>query len=96
MRVEVIDPVAEYAALMETGLSKNFHEMFAPFGLDPEKPEFWEGGLALIGKYMNDLIHDKDKKFTPRALAEMPKALEAASDFPSVPLPPPQPPAPGL
>ncbi len=48
--------VESYIELLETGNTRNFHEMFESFGLDPETPEFWEEGLSLIAQYMDELI----------------------------------------
>ena len=47
--------VENYIGLLETGITRNFYEMFQPFGLDPETPEFWQGGLSLIDKYLTEL-----------------------------------------
>jgi oligoendopeptidase F len=47
--------VQNYIGLLETGITRNFYEMFQPFGLDPETPEFWQQGLSLIDKYLTDL-----------------------------------------
>jgi len=49
----------DYIELLETGMTRNFREMFAPFGLNPELPEFWEGSLSLLDRYLNDLVRDK-------------------------------------
>jgi oligoendopeptidase F len=47
--------VENYIGLLETGITRNFYEMFQPFGLDPETPEFWQHGLSLIDKYLTEL-----------------------------------------
>jgi oligoendopeptidase F len=47
--------VENYIGLLETGITRNFYEMFQPFDLDPETPEFWQHGLSLIDKYLNEL-----------------------------------------
>ncbi len=48
--------IENYIGLLESGLTKNLYEMFQPFGLDPESREFWENGLSLNEKYLNELI----------------------------------------
>ncbi len=52
------DFVGKYIELLETGLTRNMQDMFRPFGLDPETPDFWEKGFALIGKYIDRLEKD--------------------------------------
>ncbi len=47
--------VDNYIELLETGITRNLYEMTQPFDLDPETPEFWQKGLSLIDKYLNDL-----------------------------------------
>lgn len=48
--------IENYIGLLESGLTQNLYEMFQPFGLDPETREFWENGLSLNEKYLNELI----------------------------------------
>lgn len=52
--------IENYIGLLESGLKKNLYEMFQPFDLDPETSAFWENGLSLNEKYLNELI-DLDK-----------------------------------
>ena len=47
--------VDNYIELLETGITRNLYEMTQPFDLDPETPEFWQKGLSLIDKYLNEL-----------------------------------------
>ncbi|MBI1214485.1 MAG: hypothetical protein GC185_01540 [Alphaproteobacteria bacterium] len=47
--------VQNYIDLLETGITRNLFEMCQPFDLDPETPEFWEKGLSLMDKYLNEL-----------------------------------------
>lgn len=69
--------VQNYIELLETGITRNLHEMTRPFELDPETPEFWEKGLSLIDKYLGDLekmdvkpqAAQKFKPKTPKAPA---------------------------
>lgn len=56
--------VADYIDLLETGITKNLYEMFRPFELDPETPEFWEKGLSLMDKYIGELENPSGK--TPK------------------------------
>ncbi len=58
--------VENYIGLLETGITRNLYEMTKPFDLDPETPEFWEKGLSLIGKYLDD-IEKMDSQPTPAA-----------------------------
>ena len=39
----------------------DYKEIFAPFGLNPESREFWQGGLNLIGYYLDQLEELTDK-----------------------------------
>ncbi|MFN7113759.1 MAG: M3 family metallopeptidase [Alphaproteobacteria bacterium] len=48
--------IENYIELLEAGLTKNLYEMFQPFDLDPESREFWENGLSLNAKYLDELI----------------------------------------
>ena len=58
--------VENYIGLLETGITRNFYEMFEPFGLDPETPEFWQKGLSLVDKYLTEL----EKLDAPQAAAK--------------------------
>lgn len=60
--------VQNYIALLETGMTKGLHEMFAPFNLDPEEKEFWQTGVKLIEGYLHELLVPK-----PAAPATTPK-----------------------
>jgi oligoendopeptidase F len=61
--------VENYIGLLETGITRNFYEMFQPFDLDPETAEFWQHGLSLIDKYLTDL----EKTDGPKAVPAAPK-----------------------
>jgi len=65
----VAEFVENYTEMLETGITRNLYETFSPFGLDPELPEFWESGLALINKYLDELIQHDDKKPAPKTKA---------------------------
>jgi oligoendopeptidase F len=66
--------VENYIGLLETGITRNFYEMFQPFGLDPETPEFWQNGLSLMDKYMTELEKMDDKpQAKPAAKPRAPK-----------------------
>ncbi len=69
--------VENYIGLLETGITRNFYEMFQPFGLDPETPEFWQGGLSLIDKYLTQLEQldapQPVAKIAPKAAPKSPK-----------------------
>jgi oligoendopeptidase F len=45
----------KYFALLEAGGSRHHRELLAPFGLDATDPAFWEKGLALIGRMIDEL-----------------------------------------
>ncbi|TAL26900.1 MAG: hypothetical protein EPN97_18625 [Alphaproteobacteria bacterium] len=92
--------VENYIGLLETGITRNFYEMFQPFDLDPETPEFWQHGLSLIDKYLTDLekmdsAPQPAAKAAPKVVAkDEPK--EALKDKPKVVAPKDSPKAPGL
>lgn len=69
--------VENYIELLETGITRNLYEMTRPFDLDPETPEFWEKGLSLIDKYLNDL-EKLDEKPAPSIAPKTPKAKPPA------------------
>lgn len=46
-----------YIALLKAGASKTYRELLEPFNLDPSDPTFWEKGLSLITKLMDELEH---------------------------------------
>jgi oligoendopeptidase F len=86
--------VENYIGLLETGITRNFYEMFQSFDLDPETPEFWQHGLSLIDKYLTDLekmdaAPQPAAKAAPKVVAskDEPKgaAKEAPKDKPKAP-----------
>lgn len=67
--------VENYIGLLETGMTKNLYEMFQPFDLDPETPAFWENGLDLVTRYMDDLEKmDVQPKPVPKKGSKKPAA----------------------
>lgn len=44
-----------YIDLLKAGASKPYRELLKPFNLDPSDPTFWEKGLSLIMKMMDEL-----------------------------------------
>lgn len=67
--------VENYIGLLETGMTKNLYEMFQPFDLDPETPAFWENGLDLVSRYMDDLEKmDAKPKPAPKKGSKKPGA----------------------
>lgn len=44
-----------YIDLLKAGSSKPYQELLKPFNLDPTDPAFWEKGLSLITKLMDEL-----------------------------------------
>jgi oligoendopeptidase F len=47
--------VAKYLDLLKAGGSKHHSQLLAPFGLDASKREFWEKGLAVIERMIDEL-----------------------------------------
>jgi oligoendopeptidase F len=47
--------VAKYLAMLQAGGSKHHSELLAPFGLDAAQPEFWNRGLGLIDRMIDEL-----------------------------------------
>lgn len=45
----------KYIELLKAGASKPYRELLKPFNLDPSDPIFWEKGLSLIMKMMDEL-----------------------------------------
>jgi oligoendopeptidase F len=41
--------------MLKAGGSKHHSELLAPFGLDASKPEFWQKGLKVIERMINEL-----------------------------------------
>lgn len=54
--------IENYIELLETGITKNIPEMFSPFDLEPDTPEFWQGGLQLIDDYLRELTKTPEPK----------------------------------
>jgi oligoendopeptidase F len=49
------DFVAKYFDMLKAGGSKHHSELLAPFGLDASRPEFWQKGLSVIARMIDDL-----------------------------------------
>ncbi|MCC6304555.1 MAG: M3 family oligoendopeptidase [Rhodobacteraceae bacterium] len=47
--------VAKYLDLLRAGGSRHHRELLAPFGLDAADPAFWDRGLGLIGRMIDEL-----------------------------------------
>ena len=45
----------KYLHLLSQTAIGDYQEIFAPFGLNPESKEFWQGGLNLISYYIDEL-----------------------------------------
>lgn len=45
----------QYIELLRAGGSKRYPELLAPFGLDAKDPAFWEKGLSVVEKLIEDL-----------------------------------------
>ena len=45
----------KYLHLLSQTAIGDYKDIFAPFGLNPEKKEFWQGGLNLISYYLDEL-----------------------------------------
>ncbi len=44
-----------YLAMLAAGGTKHHAELLAPFGLDARDPKFWDGGLSVIAKLIEEL-----------------------------------------
>ncbi|HXF52723.1 MAG TPA: M3 family oligoendopeptidase [Hyphomicrobiaceae bacterium] len=47
--------VGKYLDMLRAGGSKHHSELLAPFGLDANKPEFWQKGLSVIERMIDEL-----------------------------------------
>lgn len=45
----------KYLTLLAAGGSKSYRELLAPFELDPSRPDFWQTGLTVIEKMIDEL-----------------------------------------
>ena len=48
----------KYLAMLEAGGTLRHKELLAPFGLDASKPDFWQQGLDIISKMIDELEKD--------------------------------------
>jgi oligoendopeptidase F len=44
-----------YLDMLAAGGTKHHSELLAPFGLDARDPKFWDGGLSLIERMIDEL-----------------------------------------
>src|ERR1700683_5555069 len=44
-----------YLAMLSAGGTKHYSELLKPFGLDARDPEFWQGGLSVIERMIEEL-----------------------------------------
>jgi oligoendopeptidase F len=44
-----------YLAMLAAGGTKHHSELLKPFGLDARDPTFWQGGLGVIAKLIDEL-----------------------------------------
>ncbi|HUD88829.1 MAG TPA: M3 family oligoendopeptidase [Xanthobacteraceae bacterium] len=44
-----------YLAMLSAGGTKHYSELLAPFGLDARDPAFWQGGLGVIARMIDEL-----------------------------------------
>jgi oligoendopeptidase F len=44
-----------YLAMLAAGGTKHYAELLAPFGLDARDPAFWQGGLGVIARMIDEL-----------------------------------------
>lgn len=49
------DFVQKYFALLKAGGSQNYNELLTPFGLDAKDPNFWNKGLGVIERMIDEL-----------------------------------------
>jgi oligoendopeptidase F len=45
----------KYFAMLEAGGTRHHKELLAPFGLDASDPAFWDKGLSLIERFIDEL-----------------------------------------
>jgi oligoendopeptidase F len=41
--------------MLSAGGTKHYAELLAPFGLDARDPAFWQGGLGVIARMIDEL-----------------------------------------
>ena len=46
---------AKYLEMLSKTAITDYGELLAPFGLNPNDPEFWNEGLSLISGYIDEL-----------------------------------------
>lgn len=51
----VKDFPAKYMEMLSKTAITDYKKLLAPFGLNPENPDFWNKGLSLIGSYIDEL-----------------------------------------
>jgi oligoendopeptidase F len=55
-----------YLEMLSAGGTKHHSELLAPFGLDARDPKFWDGGLRVIAKLIDQLEEMEDSRGTGR------------------------------
>ena len=51
----------KYLDMLSKTALEDYDKILAPFGLNPNSPEFWEDGLSLISSYI-DMLEELDSK----------------------------------
>ena len=46
---------AKYLNMLEAGGTLRHKELLKPFGLDASKPDFWQQGLDIISRFIDEL-----------------------------------------
>ena len=46
---------AKYLKMLQAGGTLRHRELLAPFGLDASDPDFWQRGLKVIGRFIDEL-----------------------------------------
>jgi oligoendopeptidase F len=41
--------------MLRAGGTRRHKDLLAPFGLDATDPQFWSGGLGVIGRFVDEL-----------------------------------------
>lgn len=51
----------KYIQLLKSGSSKRYDELLRPFNLDPKNPEFWQNGIDIINRFIDELENMDNK-----------------------------------
>ncbi len=60
----------KYLDVLRAGGSKGYEELFAPFGFDLSKREFWQGGMDVIIGFIDQLEAEMSLLAAETATAE--------------------------